>query len=155
MSLVDPLLTEIERSVADLNDLGRRANIALLYGCRRVIKELVISNTRKMPPTEFLYKTDFEAWENIGVTIGKNIFYPNRAQEERVEDAKRFLVSPQEKWRIFVHSGAGLVDSLDLTLSVDFLNDFRRLGLIKCLEKWRKMIDELPEALACQRRSYP
>jgi len=40
MPLVDLLLTEIDRSIADLDDLGRRSNIALLYGCRRVIKEL-------------------------------------------------------------------------------------------------------------------
>lgn len=80
--------------------------------------------------------------------MGRLYSDPSRDLAAGIEDAKQFLVSPQERWRIFVRSEAGLVDSLDLPLAVCFFNDFRCLGLMKCVEKWRKMIDELPEARA-------
>ena len=146
MSPVDPLLMEVDRRVADLDAVGKRANAALLRGCRGVIKELIISNTRKRPPIWFIYKLQSEMSRNISVIIGKTFSDPNRDLAAGIEDAKQFSVSNQERWRIFVLSEAGLVDSLDLPLAVDFFNDFRSLGLMKCVEKWRKMIDELPEA---------
>jgi hypothetical protein len=148
MSPVDPLLTEVDQRVAELDALGRRADTALLHGCRRVIKELIINNTQKRPPTEFLKKIESETWGKIEVIIGKTLSDPNRDFNAVIEDAKQFLVSNQEKWQIFIRSGAGIVDTLDLPSAVDFFNDFKCLGLRKCVEKWRKRIGELPEARA-------
>jgi hypothetical protein len=63
-----------------------------------------------------------------------------------VEGAIRIGANPQEEWRKYVSSGLRIVDSLDLSDAVGFLDDFRRLGLIGCVEKWREMIAGVPEA---------